>query len=244
MLFTSSRTRNPLSLAKVSTTTTPYTATSADDVILIDATAGAKTVNLPAAAGASEKVYIIKKTDSSFNAVTIDPNASETIDGSTTTTINTQFESITIQSDGTNWQLLERRIPSEWVSYIPTIGGAGTVTSLTTFYRRVGDSIEIQGRFTAGNVALSAANFTLPTGLAYDSSKMAGTGTFIVGNWTRATAGAQFGTSLINTSVAPIQFGAAEAGFGGLVARDGNSCWANSDSIAFNAKVPISGWKG
>jgi len=84
---------------------TPYSAVSGD-VILWDATAGAKTVNLPAAASNTNVKIDVKKLDSSGNAITIDGNASETIDGATTITLTTQYESVTLFCDGFNWHII------------------------------------------------------------------------------------------------------------------------------------------
>lgn len=97
---------DPRILAVVSKTTT-YTATTADDLILVTA-ASSWTLSLPAAASNTGKVFYIKKTDAdSFaNFVTVDPNASETIDGLSTYPLYTQNETIAIVSDGTNWQII------------------------------------------------------------------------------------------------------------------------------------------
>ena len=78
--------------------------------VLVNAAGGVKTVNLPAASGATGKTFIIKKTDSSSNNVTIDPNASETIDGSSTFAFNAQYRAVTIQCDGTNWHIISSYI--------------------------------------------------------------------------------------------------------------------------------------
>lgn len=86
--------------------TTTYTATLNDEVILADTSGGAWTLSLPAAAAATGKVYTVKKTSSDANLVTIDPSGSETIDGSTTKTLLTQYSSISIISNGTNWSML------------------------------------------------------------------------------------------------------------------------------------------
>ena len=83
--------------------TTTYTAVPGD-VIPCDATGGAFTVNLPAASGVVQSISI-KKTDASINAVTIDGNASETIDGATTRLLSTQYEAVTLWSNGTNWMV-------------------------------------------------------------------------------------------------------------------------------------------
>jgi hypothetical protein len=78
----------------------------ADYTIVCDATNGAITVDLPATASFTNRILHIKKVDSSANAVTIDGNASETIDGALTAVISVQYNSIPIQSDGSNWHIL------------------------------------------------------------------------------------------------------------------------------------------
>ena len=85
--------------------TSAYTA-ALDHVILCDASGAAFTVTLPAASGISGRVYHIKKTDSSNNAVTVDGNSSETIDGGTTATLTVQYESIMIVCDGAAWHII------------------------------------------------------------------------------------------------------------------------------------------
>jgi hypothetical protein len=83
-----------------------YTATSSDHTILCDASGGSFTVTLPAASGVTRIIYHIKKTDSSGNTVTVDGNASETIDGDTTKIISTQYDSMMITCDGSNWHII------------------------------------------------------------------------------------------------------------------------------------------
>lgn len=82
------------------------TLTPEDYAVLCDCTSNAITINLPAVSGNTGLIYIIKKIDSSVNAVTIDGNSSETIDGSTTAVINTQYESVTIMCNGSAWYIV------------------------------------------------------------------------------------------------------------------------------------------
>lgn len=82
----------------------PYTVVSTDYTILCNAVSGNITVNLPAAATSSRELTI-KKIDASGNSVTIDGNASETIDGSTTKATTTQYFAWEIQSDLSNWYI-------------------------------------------------------------------------------------------------------------------------------------------
>jgi flagellar hook assembly protein FlgD len=87
----------------VATKTASYTATAADEVILVSAASGAVTITLPAASGAAGRRYTIKKTDVGLNTVTIDGNGSETIDGALTLVIANQYEAYTIVCNGSGW---------------------------------------------------------------------------------------------------------------------------------------------
>lgn len=83
---------------------TPYSATLAAPILLVDASGGARTVNLPAASGGGR--IVVKKTDSSANVVTIDGDGSETIDGSLTLVLGFQYDSVTLVSDGSDWWIV------------------------------------------------------------------------------------------------------------------------------------------
>jgi hypothetical protein len=83
-----------------------HTDIAGDSTLLCDASGGAITVNLPSAASSTGRVLVVKKIDSSGNAVTIDANGGETIDGATTQAISAQWASLTIQSDGSGWYIL------------------------------------------------------------------------------------------------------------------------------------------
>ncbi len=84
------------------TTNTTLTETDGINVKLINATSGAVTVTLPTAVSNAAS-FIIKKTDSSTNKVTIDGYSTETIDGGTTYVLNDQYNYVEIVSNGTNW---------------------------------------------------------------------------------------------------------------------------------------------
>lgn len=84
----------------------PYTVLDTDGLILADATSGAITVNLPTAVGRLNRRIQVKKIDASGNAVTIDANGSETIDGSLTEVISSQYDAPRMKSDGTTWWII------------------------------------------------------------------------------------------------------------------------------------------
>lgn len=93
--------RSPTSnvLTKISN----YTATHDDDVILANAASGAITITLPSATTAVYPI-IVKKIDSTANAVTIAASGGQTIDGSATIDIAVQNGTATLYSDGSQWR--------------------------------------------------------------------------------------------------------------------------------------------
>ena len=90
------------------------TYTVRDDDYLIDITGNTITVTLPTAVGFSGKNYVVKNRGE--GVVTVGTTSSQTIDGSSTKTLNNN-DSIEVVSDGSNWIIA---------------AGTGTVTSSTT----------------------------------------------------------------------------------------------------------------
>ena len=86
-------------------TTTTHTA-AAEHVILVDddTAAATVTVTLPAAATANT-IYHVKKLGTTAPVI-IDGNTAETIDGGLTITLNAQYESVMLVSNGTNWSII------------------------------------------------------------------------------------------------------------------------------------------
>ena len=83
--------------------TANYTVTVNDAFIPVDCSSGAITVTLRQAGEAKGKRLTVKKIDSTANALTVDGNGSETIDGATTAVITGQYDSICLMSSGTEW---------------------------------------------------------------------------------------------------------------------------------------------
>ena len=84
---------------KLDTKSTNYTATIDDETIVFDADG---TLTLPAASTVSGKKYTIMSLNASTD-VTIDPNGSETVCGSTTVLLVGDRDYMQIQSNGSNW---------------------------------------------------------------------------------------------------------------------------------------------
>ena len=83
-----------------------HTVADGDDMVICDATSAAFTVTLPSVASFAGKQVIIKKVDASANAVTVDANGSETIDGATTQSLAAQYDSVTLVAGPSEWHLI------------------------------------------------------------------------------------------------------------------------------------------
>lgn len=95
-----------LPISIITATNSALTLDNTHFAVICDASGGAFTITLPAASGATGRAYHIKKVDSSGNPVTVDGNANETIDGDPTKIINTQYDSMMIICDGSNWHII------------------------------------------------------------------------------------------------------------------------------------------
>jgi len=86
---------------------TGYTVTDNDgySYIMVSSSCSAKTITLPTAADNSNREVTIKKVDSNSGYVTIDGEGAETIDGSTTKRLATQYSFMQLISDGTEWHV-------------------------------------------------------------------------------------------------------------------------------------------
>jgi hypothetical protein len=97
-----------ISLAIVSKTAA-YTAGVSDYTITGDATGGAFSITLPTAVGCTGRIYIIKKSDASVNAVTIATTSSQNISGTsvaTTYSLASQGKYVMVQSDNVGWTII------------------------------------------------------------------------------------------------------------------------------------------
>lgn len=75
-----------------------YTVVGTDHTIFAN---GTFTVTLPTAAGRTGQQFCIKNIGT--GTVTVGTTSSQTIDGSTTFSLTVQYQSITVESDGSNW---------------------------------------------------------------------------------------------------------------------------------------------
>ena len=67
-----------------------------------------RTVTIPTAQRTEGRILIIKDRDgtAATHNIVIDPESTVTIDGATTYTISTNYQSVKLISDGSNWSVI------------------------------------------------------------------------------------------------------------------------------------------
>jgi len=85
------------------TKTADYTILDDDHTILIDGTSNTVTITLPNASTVTNNVYNIKCINDTF---TVDISSAQNIDGDSANIELINMESITLQSDGSNWWII------------------------------------------------------------------------------------------------------------------------------------------
>lgn len=232
--------------------TATFTALITDDFIFADASTAAFTITLPTAVGNEGKVLQIRKTDTDWSKpVTIDGNAAETIGGSTTTTLNTDGETLKIVSDNSNWLILERLTNSSTRSFTPT-GTWTTNTTYTGFKWRRGDIMGVEVRIDlSGAPNAVSLNVDVPDSLSIAGGKRVST----------TSAHIVHGQSTLRDNSAAINLTGQiepEPSTGDLVVRyfqdsgtrensltvnaTGPFTWAANDIAYFWAEFPITEW--
>jgi anti-anti-sigma regulatory factor len=104
------------------------------------------TIRLPAAASNTGRELTIKKVDNGTKSVIVDGNGAETIDGSATKYLRSQYDSITIMCDGAGWQVIER-----------VLKGKSVTTQTTTYTVLIDDDIVVCNSASAFTVNLPSA---------------------------------------------------------------------------------------
>lgn len=125
-----------------------------------------------------------------------------------------------------------------WTSYTPTIQGFGTIASSDFVYRRVGDSMEIQGQFVGGTIAASEIQIGLPDSKQIDTDIST---VHIVGTLVEDGGGTVIGSVLATAGDTYLNVGNQGSSVA-LTPQNGNSLFGSSRTFSLFARVPIAGW--
>lgn len=138
-------------------------------------------------------------------------------------------------------------IVTDWESYTPTFSSSlGTVSAINFIYKRVGDTLHINGQFTTGTVTSGSANFSIPSGLTIDTTIGANEG---VNHWRQggsSTSDFNSGSFTLNSASLTFtdDFSTAVSSGSPTSPANANVIFSNSSEIFVQAEVPIAEWSG
>lgn len=147
---------------------------------------------------------------------------------------------------------------SNWMAYTPTVSGFGSSTLATTaFWRRVGDTLEVQGHIdiTTFSTFSGPQSITIPSGLLIDNSKGIANvanqqplGLVTIRTSSIATNTPQIGQVLYSsTNSVELRMSVLNTGYNPTLLFDAvqiqdYQALVSGDSVAFQFSVPIQGW--
>ena len=151
--------------------TTPYVVLVTDLNLLVDTTGLAIEIDLPAVATSTGRTLVIKDEGgvAATNAITIDPNASETIDGSSTSVVlATNFGYLELYCDGTQWLSLSSSTLTATAQAVANWVGSTTAVAATPYVGLATDEVLL----VDGTTISSAVGITLPPPVARKTIKI------------------------------------------------------------------------
>jgi len=139
---------------------------------------------------------------------------------------------------------------TDWISYTPTATQFGTITTALGKWRRVGDSMEVEGSFIVGTPSSSpGASIELPVGYLIDISKISGGSQNILGTYSRvATSVAYYDAGVTNIMFSDAVdqnslFVSKIATSNGIMQKTaGDGVSGAGMGVVFKFTVPIVGW--
>lgn len=136
-----------------------YTVTDTDGIytVLMTTSSTNRTVTLPTASDNSGRVISVKKVDTGTGKCTVDGEGSETIDGATTFDLVDQDDYVTMQCDGTGWNIIAKGIGTRTVSRVKDEVGAGH-GSTNTKIRRIETNVVNTGNAITRAVSSTNGN--------------------------------------------------------------------------------------
>ena len=134
-------------------------ATDSGSTIDVDSTVGSITLSLPAAS-VGNVFYVIRKTDSSVNTVTIDANGADLINGAAVYVLTSQSQTVTIISRNTAFWIVQNNFAPNDTSKVD-LSSAQSITGVKSFLNGINLSIPLpisQGGLGGNTVNNSRTN--------------------------------------------------------------------------------------
>lgn len=132
-----------------------YTVTASDFAVLCDASGGAFTITLPAASTVPNQKFLIKKTDSSLNGVTV--SSASNIDTTTSYVIKYQSDTLEVVSDGTQYLITQQHKVTTPALGQTVVVGVTVDTTGPTLSENDGSVFSVNTKTATGDVTLNIA---------------------------------------------------------------------------------------
>ncbi len=138
---------------------------------------------------------------------------------------------------------------TDWVAYTPTFTGFGTPSAVSFFSRRVADTLEVVGKFTAGTTTTTPGLISLGynganANVSVDTAKVAASTTLGVA-WAGAAATTTMGWSILapatNLTTVILGFQSSTV-LATTVSTNASTAVTSSAVVEVNFKAPIVGW--
>ena len=222
--------------------TTTYSAVIGDYIL---ASSASFTITLPTAVGQAGKGIIIQHNGTSLSQVyTLNTTSAQTIGGiaSGSYALYTNSETLSLISDGANWQIMQHSTSTLPTSYTPTFTGFGTVTVQSFTWARQGPFVYIVGKFTVGTPTATEARLSLPTNITSNSSLPTISN---AGTWSsdRASNSVWSFSPLIEQTQTYLTFGDQTASVGTLTKANGSAVTTTGDVVSINVRVWAANWQ-
>lgn len=232
-----------MGLIPTASKTSGYSAVNGD-FVRCDASGGTFAVTLPTATAGH--VVAIKKTDSSFTAVSI----TGTIDGVSGSAVHTQGETLFVVGNGTDWETIDRYIPSGGGTYTPTMSAWSTNATASGIWSRDRRFIDLSLYISlSGAPTGTLSTLSLPSGLTFSSTFIPAVSTGFYSPFLSTLrdngSGTYQGVAYPTRGATTVALYALDASVNGAsITATAPFTWASGDTIAFYCRGPIDGWNG
>ncbi|MGV8953874.1 MAG: hypothetical protein ACOH2M_22440 [Cypionkella sp.] len=143
-----------------------------------------------------------------------------------------------------SWAFNYESPTTAWVAYTPTFNNFGTVTGISAWSRRVGDTLQIRAKFTTGTTVAAQASMGIGfnganVNVTSDATKVPSTQ--LAGSGVLSINAATAVYTLIESAATAIVFSFQSGTTAGTAKLNGAS-FGDGTTVSVTADIPISGW--
>lgn len=237
--------------ATITATTYTVPTSNLNNTSFFNCVSNAIAATMPTPVGISGRVYRLKKTDTTLNAVTITTAAGTIINNGAaiTPTANTPGEEWELVSDGTNWQVTNHKCNTAPTAYVPGVTGA-VISSSNLYTWRLGRFLFGQGLIaftsTAGGTGTINIGFGGTSGNVNIDLSITGASAIVCGYYSTSLAGQNSQSPMMivnqNTLLGFVYPTVNYSAHTGVDLAPFNTMAGAGNYMTMEFKVPISGW--